>query len=103
MNILLLSHEWLVIMLGLALVLVDLWLPAAAKSKLGYFAAAGLAAILIYSFIGVHLPPSGVEYAFNDMYVLDGFALFFKRFFLLAGIIVLLISVDFFYLWQNPP
>ncbi len=36
-----------------------------------------------------------VEYAFGKMYVLDGLALFFKRFFLLAAIIVLVMSVEF--------
>lgn len=96
MNILLLSHEWLVLLLALALVLADLWLPASQKAKLGCFAAAGLGGILIYSFVAVRLPPSGVEYAFSDMYLLDPFALFFKRFFLVAGIIVLIMSVGFF-------
>ena len=41
------------------------------------------------------LPPGGVGYAFSDVYVLDGLALFFKRFFLVAAILVLLMSVEF--------
>ena len=39
MNLLLLSHELLVLALGLGLLLADLWLPLPAKRKLGYVAA----------------------------------------------------------------
>lgn len=95
MNIALLSHEWLVLALGLALVLVDLWLPAPAKRKLGYVAALGVGAILLYSIFAVRLAPGDVQYACDKMYVLDGLALFFKRFFLLAALLVLLMSVEF--------
>jgi len=35
------------------------------------------------------------QYAFGQMYAFDGLALFFKRFFLLAALIVLLMSVEF--------
>src|SRR5207248_3021891 len=95
MNLALLSHEWLVLALGIALLLADLWLPASARRKLGYAAAAGLAAILVYSLMTVHLQPDQIQYAFGKMYVLDGLALFFKRFFLLGALIVLLMSVEF--------
>src|SRR5262249_38421069 len=95
MNIALLSHEWLVLSLGFALLLVDLWLPASEKSKLGYIAAIGLGLVLLYSCIAVRINPGDVQYAFRGMYALDGLALFFKRFFLLAGVIVLVMSVEF--------
>ena len=96
MNLALLSHEWLVLLLGLGLLLVDLYLPPAAKRKLGYAAALGVGAILLYSLLLVKLPSGGeVQYAFGKMYALDGLALFFKRFFLLAALIVLLMSVEF--------
>lgn len=94
MNVALVSHEWLVIALGLGLLLVDLWLPVQAKPKLGYVASAGLGAILIYSLV-VFPPGSEVRYAFEQMYALDGLALFFKRFFLVATMAVLLMSVEF--------
>ncbi len=96
MNLLLLSHELLVLALGLGLLVVDLWLPQPAKRKLGYAAAIGVGLILLYSLFCIRLPPSQpVQYAFGQMYALDGLALFFKRFFLLAALMVLLISVEF--------
>jgi NADH-quinone oxidoreductase subunit N len=96
MNTLLISHELLVLALALGLLVVDLWLPVSARRKLGYVAAIGLGAIFIWSLLWVKLPPGQeVQYAFNKMYALDGLALFFKRFFLLAGVVVLLMSVEF--------
>lgn len=81
-----------VVVLGLGILLADLWTPPEQKRKLGYAAAIGLGLILLGSF---KLDASGVEYAFNKMYVLDGLAIFFKRFFLLSAIIVLVMSVEF--------
>jgi NADH-quinone oxidoreductase subunit N len=95
MNLALLSHEWLVIALGLALLLVDLWLPAHAKPKLGYVAAIGVGTILLYSILFVRVGPEQTQFAFSRMYALDPLALFFKRFFLLAAWVVLLMSVEY--------
>ena len=95
MNLALLSHEWLVILLGLAVLLADLWLPPHAKRRLGYAAALGVIAILAYSFIYVRIGPEETRYAFGRMYALDPLALFFKRFFLLAAVVVLLMSIEF--------
>ena len=94
MNAGLVIHEWLVIGLALAVLLADLWLPHDAKRKLGYAAAIGVSLILLYSLLFVNVGPA-TQYAFGKMYALDGLALFFKRFFLLASVIVLLISVEF--------
>jgi NADH-quinone oxidoreductase subunit N len=101
MNVTLLSHEWLVLLLGLSVLLADLWVPPASRRKLGYAAAIGVGLILLYSIFCVRFP-SGVQalYAFghdpnHGPYVLDGLALFFKRFFLLAALVVLLMSVEF--------
>jgi NADH-quinone oxidoreductase subunit N len=95
MNTLLLSHEILVVILGLGVLLADLWLPRPADRKLGYVAAAGLGIILLYSLAAYRLQPDEVRHAFGEMYALDGLALFFKRFFLIAAIIVLVMSVEF--------
>jgi NADH-quinone oxidoreductase subunit N len=92
MNYPLLSLEMAVVVLGLALLLVDLWTPAEHKRKLGVLAAVVLGVIFFASFkMGVTEP----QYAFHGMYVLDGLALFFKQFFLVAAIIVLIMAVEF--------
>src|SRR5712664_1809832 len=95
MNIFLLSHEWLVIGLGLGLLLADLWIAPAARRKLGYVAAIGVGIVLLYSLFIFELPTGDKAYAFGKMYLLDGLALFFKRFFLVSALIVLLMSVEF--------
>ena len=95
MNLFLLSHEIAALLLGLSLLLVDLWLPASEKRKLGYAAAAGVGAILIFSLGQFSIGTLGVQHACGTMYVLDPLALFFKRFFLLAALLVLVMSVEF--------
>ena len=95
MNLGLLIHEWLVSGFGLALLLADLWIPVSFRRKLGYIAALGLGAVLLYSVLFVHLGVGEIRYACNGMYALDGLALYFKRFFLAAGILVLLMAAEF--------
>jgi NADH-quinone oxidoreductase subunit N len=92
MNYSLLTLEFLVIGLGLGLLLVDLWLPAERRRALGYVAAGVQGLILLYS---LSLTAAEPQYAFGGMYVLDGLALFFKRFFLLAAFLVLLVAVEY--------
>jgi len=94
MNLSLISMEIAVLALGLVLLLADLWLPAERKRLLGYAAAAGLGLLLLASLSGWgSCSLDGT--AFNGMFVQDALAVFFKRFFLLAGVIVLLMSVEF--------
>jgi len=92
MNVLLLKHELTLLVLGLGVLLADLWLPAERKRGLGYLAAAGVGLMLICSLM---TPVPEWPHAFGQMYVLDGMALFFKRFFLVATILVLLMAVEF--------
>src|SRR5258705_11567251 len=92
MNTSLIFLEIAVLVLGLGLLLVDLWTAPERKRWLGYGAALGLGLIFCYSF---KFDGSTAQFAFQHTYVLDGLALFFKRFFLLAAIIVLLIAVEF--------
>src|ERR1041384_7213345 len=92
MNYSLIILEIAVVILGLGLLLADLWTPIELKRKLGYVAAAGVALILVGSF-ALHI--SEPQYAFGQMYVFDGLAMFFKRFFLLAALLVLLMSSEF--------
>jgi NADH-quinone oxidoreductase subunit N len=97
MNYSLLLVEMLVAALGLGVLLADLWLPVEHRRKLGYAAAAGL---LVVFFLGL-TDAADAAYAFvapgakTGMFVSDSLAVFFKEFFLLAGILVLLMSVEF--------
>ncbi len=97
MNYSLLLVEILVAVLGLGVLLADLWIPAEHRRKLGYAAAAGLTLIF---FVGLS-DVTETSYAFTapgartGMYVFDSLSVFFKEFFLLAGIIVMLLSVAF--------
>ncbi|MDB6109452.1 MAG: proton-translocating NADH-quinone oxidoreductase, chain [Pedosphaera sp.] len=91
MNYSLLVLEIAVVVLGLGLLLADLWTPVEKKRNLGYVAAVGVGLILAWSF-----KLSGeAQSAFHGMYLMDGLALFFKRFFLVTAMIVLLMSVEF--------
>ena len=134
MNFFLLKFEIGVLVLGLGVLLLDLWMPAENKRKLGYVAAAGVFLILVSSFVWptatgamVYIPDAATNApatalaatntaarsitnapvvtgrlfvaaalpAFGTNYIMDGMAVFFKRFFLLAAILVLIMSVDY--------
>lgn len=92
MNVSLISLDLAVVGLGLAFLLLDLWTPVARKRQLGYAAAAALAVLLVFSFAA---DPAHARFAFNESFAFDPLAMFFKRFFLLAGILVLLLEVAF--------
>jgi NADH-quinone oxidoreductase subunit N len=92
MNYSLLILEYLVAALGLGVLLADLWLSAERRRELGLAAAAGVAVILLVSFF---VEGIGAQSAFGNMYVQDGLAMFFKRFFLLAAFIVLVMAAEF--------
>lgn len=108
MNLSLISLELWVVGLGLALLLVDLWVPAPFKRLLGYLAAlvVGFVFVLSFAFEG-NLPvlKSSMEsgrivadlpqFGFGQSYVMDGLALFFKRFFLVAAALVLVMAAEF--------
>ena len=98
MNLSLMSLEISVVALGLGVLLADLWLPQERKRMLGYVAAATLGLLLLNTFSGCcscsltdGLPGS----AAGGMFIQDGLAVFFKRFFLLAAVIVLVLAVEF--------
>jgi NADH-quinone oxidoreductase subunit N len=104
MNVSLISVEMAVVILAIGILLGDLWTPPAQKRVLGYAAVFGLILIFIFNFWTQRnvlafaagnvsgVPP---QYAFGTMFVLDGLALFFKQYFLLAAILVLIIATEF--------
>jgi NADH-quinone oxidoreductase subunit N len=90
MNASLISLEIAVVALGLVLMLADFWMPAGRRRFLGYAAIAALAMLLV-----TNLGDCATGTAFNGMFVQDGLAVFFKRFFIIAAILVLFMSVEF--------
>jgi NADH-quinone oxidoreductase subunit N len=93
MNYSLASLEIAVVLIGLAVLLVDLWAPDLRRA-LGYVAAAALAFVLLFSFSDL-VAPETTQTAFRGLFIQDAFALFFKRLFLLAAILVLVLAVEF--------
>jgi NADH-quinone oxidoreductase subunit N len=92
MNIAASILEIAVIVLGVVIMLADLWVPHDKKNWLGYASIAGLAMILFGS---MSMSGNPAETAFGNMYVLDSFAMFFKRFFLIAAILVIAATVEY--------
>ena len=94
MNASLMSLEIAVLGLGLVLMLADLFMAADRRQFLAYAAIAALGGLLLASFSG--LGGCGLTgTAFHGMFVEDALAVFFKRFFLLAAILVLFIAAEF--------
>ncbi|HXI72353.1 MAG TPA: NADH-quinone oxidoreductase subunit N [Verrucomicrobiae bacterium] len=94
MNASLMTLEICVMALGVVLMLADFWLPAERKKFAGYAAVAALTGLLVISFSGGGTCSLGGS-AFNGMFVQDGLAIFFKRFFIVAAILVLFMAVEF--------
>ena len=95
MNTSLMSLEIAVVLLGLGFLLLDLWLAPEHKRKLGYIAALAVAAVFAASFFGLFKDVQSPQLAFYDSYALDHLALFFKRFFLVAALLVLIMAAEF--------
>jgi len=93
MNFSSIAPEIVVTALALIILLVDLWTPAEIKPKLGYLAALGLVVVF-----GLTLArPIGAPHSasFDGMLDVDGIALFFKRFFVVAAIAVIFMGMEF--------
>jgi NADH-quinone oxidoreductase subunit N len=83
--------ECLVATWGIVLLLVDAFAPVPNKRLVGYVAAGFVAVALLYSFT---IQPVDEPF-FHGMFRLDPFALYFKRLFLLALAVVLLMAAEF--------
>ncbi|HEX4342981.1 MAG TPA: NADH-quinone oxidoreductase subunit N [Verrucomicrobiae bacterium] len=94
MNFSLMTLEMSVTALGLVVLMADLWLPPARRRALGYLAAAVLAFFFVNSFTS-HCSCALRGEAFGGMFVQDALSTFFKRFFLLAAAIVMVMAVEF--------
>lgn len=94
MNSSLITIELCVVAIGIVLMLADFWMPAERKKFLAYAAIAALGGLLLVSLGGDGIC-SQFGTAFNGSFVEDPLALFFKRFFLIAAILVLFLSAEF--------
>jgi NADH-quinone oxidoreductase subunit N len=94
MNSSLITLELCVIAIGIVLMLADFWMPAERKKFLAYAAIAALGGLLLASLGGDGIC-SSFGTAFSGSFVEDPLALFFKRFFLVAAILVLFLSAEF--------
>lgn len=102
MNASLLTLEYLVLGLALLLLAADLFLEKS-RQYLGHVSALGLTVIFALS-LNYHVDGGTVTgfldqaypaAAFEGAYLMDNLALFFKKFFLLAGVIVALITIGY--------
>ena len=93
MNLQLVSLEIAVVLIGLIVLLVDLWTPREGKRSLGQIAALGLLLVLAQS---IHFPfVQGVDDGAIPGFALDPLARFFKHIFIAAAIFVLVMAADF--------
>ncbi len=92
MNSGLISIELGVGLLGLIVLMADLWIAPAHRRYLGWGAAAALTCLLVFG-LGTLAPQSGT--GFSGLYVVDPLARFFKAFFMLSGVVVLLMTVEY--------
>lgn len=86
--------EAALVVLALGILVGDLWTAPNQKRFLGYAAAALVAVIFVCSF-WIECNGTGISRGFSNMLVVDPLAIFFKRFFLIAAFVVLLICVEF--------
>jgi NADH-quinone oxidoreductase subunit N len=94
MNTSLITLEMCVIGLGLVLMLADLFVPVERRRFIAYAAIGALGVLLLTSMTG-NGSCSIAGTAFNGSFINDGLSLFFKRFFLVAAILVLSIAAEF--------
>ena len=91
-NFLLLAPEFIVTGLAFVVLTLDMFLPERRKWVLPFVAVAGLAVALVVSLAQLW----GVNDTLYDGVIrIDGYALFFKAFFIALGGVVILVSVDF--------
>ena len=91
-NFLLLLPEFLVTGLAFAVLSLDFVLRRERKHWLGYVSAIGLVAILVAALVQLWDTRDDL---YDGLLVIDGYALFFKAFFLALGAVVILASIEY--------
>jgi NADH-quinone oxidoreductase subunit N len=92
MNYSLIIVEITAVLIGLGVLMTDLWISPAARKGLGYAAAVAVGCLLAFA-TGSLAPQHGL--GFRDSFVVDDLARFFKAFFLFGAIVVILMTVEF--------
>ena len=91
MDLQLVSLEIGACLLGIAVLLVDLWTPAERKAQLGWWVASGLVGVFCYSFTifdqGTGTGATG--------YVKDSLAVYFQGYFVLSAVLVVLLTQSY--------
>lgn len=88
----LLLPEFLVTGLAFLVLTIDFFLRTEQKHYLGYLSAIGLTIILIVSFVFMW---GKTDTLYGGVIRVDGYALFFKGFFLVLGVVVMLSSIEY--------
>ena len=91
-NLLLLLPEMLVAALAFLVLTVDLFLPPARKNWLVGLSVAGLVGILVTTLLYLWGKDDSL---YNGTFLVDSYALFFKAFFLVLGVAIILMSVEY--------
>jgi len=91
-NLELLIPEILVGSLAFIILGLDLFLKSKYKEYIAYIAATGLILVLIFSIIPIWNTKANI---YGDILVLDGYAIFFKAFFLTFGAVLILSSKNY--------
>lgn len=82
-----------VVTLGIVLLMLEAFVTSADKRHIAYLGIAGLAAVFVATFFVNPVLPEGAPYA--AFYSADPLAIFFKRFSLLATLLVLVMTIDY--------
>lgn len=85
--------EGVVVVLGLALLMLEAFLPKADKRLVAYIALIGLAGVLVASFnMGA---PENQDHSFWSFYATDSLAFFYKIMAILATMLVIVMSIEY--------
>ena len=90
MDLSLISLEVGVVLLGLLILLIDLWTPEERKADLGWLATGGLAVVFCYSFSTFDQGNAVI-----NGYSKDALAVYFQGFFVMAAILVVLLTMSY--------
>ena len=93
MNLSLMIPEIYLVLAGLLIVVADLYTPKETRYRLGWWVAGLLSVLAVYLFLKP--APSETEYAAFGLFRADGFSLFMKKVFVLTGILIAVMSVDY--------